>query len=220
MSDARLRELERRWRREASLELFSELAAACARTGRRAPPADEADGWGPRRLALGARLGDADARRALGLPDEPEPDDAYAWVLRLEAPDVAGRDPWGAELFVRVATAAVRATAPACRDALVAAIAATALDRLERWAATGAQGEKERQDLMSAHLETMKFNLRFHGARSPALLAMTCACSVATTPGPARTAAANAALHAGLVVGVPAVVAQVRRELVPWVLFA
>ena len=102
----------------------------------------------------------------------------------------------------------------------MAAIAATAVDRLERWAATGAQGARERQDLMSAHLETLRFNLRFHGSRSPALLAMTCACSVATSPAPPRTAAGNAALHASLVGGVPAVVGQVRRELLPWVLFA
>ncbi len=227
MSDARLRELERRWRREASAELFSEFAAACARAGLRAPPAEAADAWAPLRLALGARLGDPDARRALGLVDEAEPDDAYAWVRRLEPSARPSQDTgwhlWGKELFVRVAAAAVRATAPACRDSLVAAIAATTVDRLERWAATGAthgDGERERQALVSAHLETMKFNVRFQGSRSPALLAMTCACSMATSSAPASDSAGSAALHASLLVGVPAVVAAVRRELVPWALFA
>ena len=228
MSDAQLRELDRRWRREASAELFCELAAACARAGVRAPPAGEADVWGPRRLALGARLGDPDARRALGLPGWTEPDDPSAWVGSLEEWDESyAWSPWAYELYARISAAAARAAAHLCPDPRPE----RALAALERWITAGAvfaAGSEVRS--LTSGLGTLDTELVRALARPgndswlrdqrSVVSAVGAACGVVVTTSPNKGCPRNAAHHAGLVVGVPTVVAAVRREVIPWVLFS
>lgn len=139
MSDARLRELERRWRDGRDPEDAARWVKELERAGR---PAEvlharvEAGLLARARLAAAAGLGDETARAALALAGAPMHEsrlpELEAWLEALR--------PVGPEAWVRAAVAAARAVLPALESALPGERRpAIALDAASAWLACPCQ---------------------------------------------------------------------------------